>query len=271
MATTADYRIYAVRYAHRLAPATHCFIGADPHEGPLEMDYFVWAIVGGGRTVVVDVGFEPGEGARRGRTLVRDPVDGLGAIGIDPTSVEDVIITHMHYDHAGNLQRFPNARFHIQDTEIAYATGRAMVHRSLRHSYSLEDVLETVRMVHRGRVVFHDGDEEILPGLSVHHVPGHTRGLQSVRVRTGAGAVMVASDAVHFYDNLHHQRPYGTVVDIQGMMDGHRKVLSLATSIDHVVPGHDAEVMRRYPAVSPELAGVAVRLDVDPLPRSLSS
>jgi glyoxylase-like metal-dependent hydrolase (beta-lactamase superfamily II) len=262
--STPVYEVYALRYGTREAPASQCFVAADPHEGPRTMDYFVWAVVGDGRSLVVDVGFGAKEGARRGRTFLRDPIDALAGIGVDAGTVDDVVITHLHYDHAGNLARFPRARFHLQDTEIAFATGRAMTHRFLRQSYALEDVLETVRMVHGGRVAFHDGDEEIWPGISLHHVPGHTRGMQSVRVPTRRGWVVLASDAMHYYENLEAGRPFATVVDIQGMLDGHRKVLGLAESASHLIPGHDPEVMRRYPAVSPALEGVAVRLDAEP-------
>ena len=59
---------------------------------------------------------------------------------IDVNAVEDVILTHLHYDHAGNFDRFPNARFHLQEREMAYATGRYMRYPRLSHSFEVEDV-----------------------------------------------------------------------------------------------------------------------------------
>ncbi len=60
-------------------------------------------------------------------------------------TIRDVIITHLHYDHAGNLDRFPNARFHLQDREMSYATGRCMCNGMLRHPFSVEHVTTMVQ------------------------------------------------------------------------------------------------------------------------------
>jgi len=100
------------------------FIGGDPHDdSPMPLDYFVWALVSNGRAVVVDTGFDETAAQRRERTLLNGPDNGLKAIGIDPARMEDVILTHMHYDHSGNHNLFPAARYHVQDDEIAFAAG----------------------------------------------------------------------------------------------------------------------------------------------------
>jgi glyoxylase-like metal-dependent hydrolase (beta-lactamase superfamily II) len=122
--TTESYEIYAVRYAHHDRRASENFLGGDPHDGPMPLDYFVWAIVGATRTFILDTGFDQAMAAKRRREFLRSPQEGLVAIGIDPTAVEDVIISHMHYDHAGNHDLFPNATFHVQDSEMAFCTGR---------------------------------------------------------------------------------------------------------------------------------------------------
>ena len=136
------YEIYAIKYGERVGTRGGMLVYGDPHDAPMAMDYYVWAIRSAERTIVIDVGYGREEGERRGRTFLRSPADGLKRIGIDVSKVKDVIITHMHYDHAGNLALFPNARFHIQDEELAYVTGRAMTHKVLRSSFALDDVLE---------------------------------------------------------------------------------------------------------------------------------
>ena len=120
---TDTYEVYAIRYAHHDRPARENFIGGDPHDVNMPLDYFVWAIVGDTRTVAVDTGFDPAVGKQRGRTMLHTPAEGLKAIGLDPGRIEDVIVTHMHYDHAGNHDLFPRATFHLQDREMGYCTG----------------------------------------------------------------------------------------------------------------------------------------------------
>ena len=166
MDATPTYEIFAMRYAVLKERERHeNFISADPHDGPMPLDYFIWAIVGAGRTIVVDTGFGAAEAERRGRELLCLPKDALAQIGIEAATVEDVIITHLHYDHAGTSADFPHARFHLQDLEMQFATGRYMRHEAMRHAFSVDDVVEIVRRVYDGRVVFHDGDDESLAML----------------------------------------------------------------------------------------------------------
>lgn len=258
------WELYAVRYAHLERTARHNFIDGDPHDGPMPLDYYVWAIVGGGRTFVLDTGFDAAMAAQRARTLVR-PVDrGLKAIGIDPGRVEDVIISHMHYDHAGNHALFPAARYHLQDEEMAFCTGRAMCHPLLRAPFEAADVQAMVGRVFAGRVVFHDGDAELAPGLTLHRVGGHTRGLQVVRVRTRRGWVVLASDAAHFYANWQQRRPFPIVENVTAYLEAFRRIEALADSPRHVIPGHDPLVLRRYPRALPDVDDI-VRLDLEPV------
>jgi glyoxylase-like metal-dependent hydrolase (beta-lactamase superfamily II) len=122
-------------------------------------------------------------------------------------------------------------------------------------------VVGMVRRVYENRVRFHDGDAEIAPGVSVHLIGGHTMGLQAVRVATRRGQVVLASDASHFYANMEQARPFPIVWSVADMVDGYRKLRSLAESAQHIIPGHDPLVLERYPAPSPELQGIAARLD----------
>ncbi|AHF79394.1 Metallo-beta-lactamase family protein (plasmid) [Sodalis praecaptivus] len=259
-----NYQIYAIRYAHHHRLARENFIGGDIHDGPMPIDYFVWAIVGDERTVIVDTGFDAAMAEKRGRTLIHPIAAGLQQAGIDPASVADVIITHMHYDHAGNHTLFSNATFHLQDREMAFCTGRCMCHHEIRHPFAVEDVSAMVHHVFAGRVRFHDGDSELTPGITLHRVGGHSDGLQIVRVRTARGWVVLASDAAHFYANIEQERPYPVVFHVGDMMAGYQTVKRLADTADHIVPGHDPLILRRYPALSPETEGWIVRVDLPP-------
>jgi len=145
-----------------------------------------------------------------------------------------------------------------------YATGRYMAYPKLSHSFEVDDVCGMVRLNYAQRVRFHDGDAVIAPGISLHKMGGHSAGLQCVRVNTRRGPVVLASDVTHFYENMETGRPFPTAFHVGEMLEGFDRLRELAPTPKHIVPGHDPEVMRRYPAVSPELDGIAVRLDAEP-------
>jgi glyoxylase-like metal-dependent hydrolase (beta-lactamase superfamily II) len=256
-----EYEVYAVKYAHHPRRASENFVGGDPHDGPMPLDYFVWLVRGDGREVVVDTGFSAAVAARRGRQHLRCPTAGLALLGVAAAKVKDVVITHLHYDHVGNFELFPQAGFHLQDLEMRFATGRQM--REVRYSgaYDVEDVVGMVRHAYAGRLRFHDGDAEPFAGISLHLVGGHTMGLQVVRVHTRRGWLVLASDATHFYANMEQERPYPIVWSVADMLAGYRHLHELADSPAHVIPGHDPLVIARYPAPAPELAGIIARLD----------
>lgn len=248
--TIPRYEIYALRYAHlgeRVRGDN--FIVADPHDAPMPIDYYVWLIRGNGRSWLVDTGFDEATAQQRQRRLMRCPIDSLSMLGVSAADVSDVIITHLHYDHAGNLGRLPNARLHLQELEMHYATGRHMAHDCLRHAYSVEHVVDLVRAVYQKRVEYYLGDDEIAPGVQLVHVGGHTQGLQSVRVHTRRGWVMLASDASHFYENMSLASPFPIVFNVSDMLTGHRRLLSLCEGPDHFIPGHDPLVLKRFPAL----------------------
>lgn len=255
------YEVYAIRYAHHERRASENFLGGDPHDGPMPMDYFVWLLRNRDRTVVVDTGFNATTARKRKRRFLRSPAAGLKLLGVDAKEVRDVIITHLHYDHVGNFALFPKAMFHLQDAEMRYATGRHMTTTAMSSTFEVEDVVGMVRNVYRGRVSFYDGDAAFAPGISLHLVGGHTMGLQVVRVRTRRGYVVLASDASHYYANMDDMRPFPIVYNVGDMIQGWRRVRELADSSDHIIPGHDPAVLQRYPAVRKSLAGIAVRLD----------
>lgn len=261
------YEIHAVKYARHDRPAHENFIGGDPHDtAPMPLDYFVWAVVGRRRSFILDTGFSAEVAARRGRRLLCTPAEGLRRIGIEAGGVADVVLSHMHYDHAGNHDMFPAARYHIQDREMAYCTGRCMCHGLLRAPFEAADVKAMVDRVFAGRASFHDGSVELAPGVSLHHVGGHSLGLQVMRVRTRRGWVVLASDATHFYANLQQRRLFPIVADVPQMLEGYDTLHRLASSPDHIIPGHDPLVLERYPASAPGLEGMAARLDATPRP-----
>lgn len=262
--------IYALRYGcNTERSAAQNLLGRpDLHDQPAPLDYYVWLLRadsrGGGREIVVDTGFAPTAPLDRGRYVI-EPVDAmLRRVGCEASAVQDVIITHLHYDHAGNLPMFPAARFHLQDTEMSFATGRHMCAACLRVAYDVEDVVHMVRAVYADRVAFHDGTATIAPGVTVHRVGGHTDGLQMVRVETARGPVVLASDAAHFYANIDEGVPFPIVFNMGDMAQGWTAARTLAGDPARVVPGHDPLVRSRYAPV-PGTNGEIVMLHLDPI------
>jgi glyoxylase-like metal-dependent hydrolase (beta-lactamase superfamily II) len=229
----------------------------------MPLDYYVWAIVNGERTVLVDTGFDQDAAARRGRQQLRPVADGRRALGIIPDRIEHIVISHMHYDHAGNQQLFPQACYHVQDAEMAYCTGRCMANPDVGGVFDPDAVIDMIGHVYAGRVQFHDGDAEIAPGISLHKVGGHTRGMQIVRVATARGWVVLGSDTAHFYANLTPGRPFPILDDLETYIEAQRTALGLASSPQHFIPGHDPLVLALYPGAKAGVDGVA-RVDLPP-------
>lgn len=243
-------RIDAIRYArHEREAAANFAQEVDDRDLPMPLDYFVWAIHRDGHPpVVVDTGFGESAAMARGRAITRPLAEGLRDAGIDHLLVEDVILTHLHYDHAGSLSTFPNARFHVQDAELAFATSRHMGERDVRAPFDGEPVAQLIRKLYADHVVFHDGDSDFAPGITLRLCPGHTAGLQAVVCDTARGPVVLASDAAHLYANIIRRIPFPIFIDAAAYGAAQARVMQLAGgSLDHVVPGHDPLVLRCFP------------------------
>jgi glyoxylase-like metal-dependent hydrolase (beta-lactamase superfamily II) len=243
-------RIDAIRYARHERPAGENFARpVDDHDLPMPLDYFIWAIHRAeGPPVIVDTGFGEDAAVARGRIITRPVIEGLRDAGIDHLSVEDVILTHLHYDHAGSLSTFPNARFHVQDAELAFATGRQVCDRAVRAPFDGEPVAQLVRKLYNDHVVFHDGDEDLAPGIGLRLCDGHTAGLMVVCCETERGTVVLASDAAHLYANITRRIPFPIFVDEPAYARAQQRVMELAGgSLDHVIPGHDPLVLACFP------------------------
>lgn len=260
MTQREPYKVYAIRYATLEKRASENFIGGDPHDGPMPMDYFVWLAVSASKTWVIDTGFNAAMAQKRGRQFLRCPAESLQLLGVDAATVEDVIVTHLHYDHIGNFDLFPHARFHLQDREMAYATGRHMGNRFFSGAFEVDEVVGMVRRVYAGRVQFHDGDVQLADNLSLHLVGGHTKGLQVVRLWTARGWLVLASDASHYAANMDQGRPFPIVIDIGDMVEGWRRLRELVDDPALIIPGHDPAVMTQFSAPHPSLQGVLVQL-----------
>ncbi|UZD90440.1 N-acyl homoserine lactonase family protein [Cognatishimia activa] len=259
----SDWEVYSVKYADRNSRTrADSFIFDDNHDAPHDMDYFIWVLRRGDKVILVDTGYDEAEARERERPIIMDPREALKPLGLQPEAITDVIVTHLHYDHAGGLHMFPNALLHMQSAEMAFATGPCMCHGTLQAPFSAGHICEAVKRLYAGKLTFYDGCAEIAEGVTVHHIGGHSRGLQCVRVKTQAGWLVLASDATHFYENFLSEKPFPIVVDLEDMLKGFATLRQLASSPKLIIPGHDPLVKQLFPQFGSDHIH---RLDIGPL------
>ncbi len=262
----AIYEVYAIRYATnpRRTRGNNFILEERPTE-PLTLDFFSWVIIGDGKVFVVDTGMDPGKARKHGHDVLVSPVDILAKLGVDCNAVDTVIMTHLHYDHTGHVDAFPSAKFLLQADEMAYVTGPYMEKAWFRRAYEVDEIARFVEFLHDSRLHLHGRDHTVADGISVHWVGGHCAGQEVVRVRTARGWVVLASDALHYYEEIERGIPFAVAFNLSDMITAHDKIRELADSDAHVIPGHDPKVMELYPAASADLNGIAVRVDAAPI------
>ena len=258
------YEVHAVRYATLRSSKAELYYRHQSYGEPdaeAEMAYYFWLLRDGEETIVVDCGFDPVAGARRGRTCLTEPVEALRLLGIEPAEVETMLISHLHYDHIGNLGAFTKARFLVPERELAFWTSDVARYHGFWHHVEADEIARVADLDAAGRVDTYGGETEIAPGLNAVEVGGHSPGQQILLVDTASGRLVLTSDAVHLYEELEHARPFGVLADLEEMYLGFETIKQLgAEPGTTVVPGHDPEVTRRFPAVADVPEGVALQL-----------
>lgn len=258
-----DYEVLAVRYAGREVRGSEVFHRFPVYGEPDEvfgMSFYYWVVRDGGTTILVDTGFHPSAAAKRGRTFDIAPLEALGRLGIDPGDVSKICVTHMHYDHIGNLRAFPNAELLVDQSELEFWTG-SYAQRPLFASSVERDEIEYVAQAKRdGRITLLGADTTVAPGIRSIRVGGHTPGQHVVRIAGAGGPVVLASDSMHFYRELERDWPFGVISDLAGMYRAYEALRELGQDPDTtIVAGHDEAVFERFPRVSGPGEQIAVR------------
>jgi glyoxylase-like metal-dependent hydrolase (beta-lactamase superfamily II) len=253
MAESATFEVLAVRYGTRTTTRSEVFLHhhlyGEP-DSPVGMDYYFWILRSSDRTVVVDCGFNERSGAIRGRTMLCPPAEAMKALGVDPAEVTHVVVTHAHYDHIGNLDLFSSSRIVIAAEELAFWTGPYAGKKLFAHSAEADDIAVLQELVSEGRVDQVRGRAQLVPGIDLVEVGGHTPGQLVVSVSGQGSGVLLASDALHYYDELDLDRPFAHVADLPAMYAGFDLLRELTTPPGwRLVAGHDPEVMRRFAPV----------------------
>jgi glyoxylase-like metal-dependent hydrolase (beta-lactamase superfamily II) len=257
-------KVVAARYATLETTRSDCFLRYHSYgepDGPQRMDYFFWLLRDGGETIVVDTGFDPGVGARRGRTCLVRPRDALARLGVDPGSVSRLVLTHLHYDHTGNLDAFPEAELYVQERELEFWRSPAATRFQFAATVESDELAAVYAAQSEGRVRVLSGDEELAPGVRLVLVGGHSPGQQILAVDGASGPIVLASDALHFYEELERDRPFSVLSDVAEMYLGYDTLRELSgVPGGQLVAGHDPSVLDRFRPVDGDAAGFAVEI-----------
>ena len=245
--TTTTYEAYAVRYATLTGfPVSSLVQGAEKGR-KLDIAMTLWVLKGtDGRTVVVDSGFYRPKLLEQWKSIAdyARPDKAIERLGIKPEDVTDVVITHMHWDHADGADLFPKAKVWIQKDEYEHYFAGAKPGKD----GELDHLSALVKLRAEGRVNLVDGDaKEILPGLTAYTGGRHTFASQYVGVKTRAGRMVIASDNVYLYENIDKHAPIAQTLDATANLAAQDRMKRLASDPKLIIPGHDPEVFVRFP------------------------
>jgi len=252
------YEVFAIRYATiKDFPVAALISGAD-RQRKLDIAMVIWLARGNGRNVLVDSGFYRDKYIKQWKpTNFVKPSEAIAALGLKPDDITDVVITHMHWDHAGGMDLFPKARIWIQRDEFAYYTGEAWQHKDKHGGIDADDVLALVRVNTEGRVALVNGDDQdILPGIRCFTGGKHTWQSQYVGVSTKGGTVVLASDNVYLYENLDKHLPIAQTLDRDSNLRAQDRMRTLAAKPELIIPGHDPAQFERFPKVAEGVARI---------------
>jgi glyoxylase-like metal-dependent hydrolase (beta-lactamase superfamily II) len=247
-----SHRVTAVRYATRVAHKSELYYRWSSYGVPdaeQRMDYFFWLLQDGDETVVVDSGFDPAEGRARNRECTCEPADALARLGVDPAAVKTVLLTHLHWDHTGNLDLFPNAELVVTSRELDFWTSAVASRHHFAELVVPRELDVIVRAEKEGRVRRVESDGELVPGVHGVIAGGHSPAQLVLRVDTAGGSVVLAGDVIHYYEELELDRPFDVLVDLADCYRAFDVLRDQTANGERLVAGHDPEVMNRFDRV----------------------
>lgn len=262
MTSPNQWTVLAIRYGTLATLRSHQFYRYEVYgepDGPLQMDYFFWLLDNGQQKILVDSGFHPDAiRDRPGRVCLIPPVEALKNLGVDCDEISTVVVTHLHYDHIGNLAAFPNARFVVQRRELAYWTGPHGGRLPASASVEAAEIAYLADAADAGRVDLIDGDHTVAPGVQAILTGGHCPGQQVVRI-DGERPVVLCSDALHFTEEMERYMPFSVFFDLAASYEAYELFRRWRDDGAVIVAGHDPAVMSEFPAAS-GAEGLAVRV-----------
>jgi glyoxylase-like metal-dependent hydrolase (beta-lactamase superfamily II) len=253
-----QYEIYAIRYATIADfPVSSLVAGAD-RSRKMDIAMMVWLVRGNGHNILVDSGFYRDQFMKQWqpKDYVK-PSEAVARLGLKPEDITDLVITHMHWDHADGMDLFPKARIWLQKDELEYYAGAAWQSRNTHGGIDPDDILAAVKLNTQGRVTLVNGDaQEILPGVTCYLGGKHTHASQYLGINTAQGTVVLASDNMYLYENLDKHAAIAQTLDAESNLRAQDRMKQLAADPRLIIPGHDPAVMTRFPNPEPGVAKI---------------
>ena len=245
------YEVYAISYGIIPDFSVAGLVAGADRSRKLDIQMMVWLLKGSnGANILVDSGFYRDKFFKQWK--VRDfikPSEAISKVGLKPDDITDLIITHMHWDHADGMDLFPKARVWIQQDEYTYYTGEAWQTGGSHGGIDPEDVTALVKINVEGRVRMVKGDDqEAIAGIRFYTGGRHTYASQYVGVNTKARTAVIASDNCYLYENLDKHAPIAQTREAGANLKAQDRMKQLASSPRLIVPGHDPAVFTRFPA-----------------------
>jgi len=250
----SDYEIYALKYAGPFVRTGAHLMWYRDWDKIEKINYYIWCIKGAGETVIVDTGVTPQMAKNRELNEYVNPVEVLARININADEVRHVVVTHMHWDHAGGVSLFPRATFYVLEDEYLFWLRSPVAARPPFQQVADAAANAYLAAVENtDRLVLLKGDQQILPGIECLLSPGHTVALQTVAVNTARGTAIIGSGCAHVFRNYTEDWPSSLIVDLVGWMITYDKLREKVSSPDLLFPGHDRRLLENYPAVAKDV------------------
>jgi glyoxylase-like metal-dependent hydrolase (beta-lactamase superfamily II) len=260
---SSGWTVIAVRYGTLETTRSEAYYRYHSYgepDGPQVLDYYFWILRRGDETILVDTGFDPERGRGRGRTCLIEPAQAMAVLGVGPETVSRVVLTHLHYDHTGNLDLFPDAELLVAARDLDFWLGPLARRAQFAHAVEAEELGQVLAAVDAGRVRRLEGGEELAEGVHAVLLGGHSPGQLALGIDAVAGWTVLASDALHFYEELERDRPFGVIADLAEMYEAYDTLRELCGPGAHLVPGHDPEIVNRYPRLEGPARDFAVEI-----------
>lgn len=180
-----------------------------------KINYYAWLIKSNEELTLVDVGFKEKPAVLRGLNVIKTIDEELKRHNVSPDDIKNVVLTHLHWDHASNLKVFRKAKFYVQQSEIDFVCSENMRYSCFNRFYELDLLKEELGWAEKDeRLICLQGDYHLNDYISLMACGGHTPGLQIVSVKAPNGLAVICSDAVPLCQNWDEIIPPGIATDI---------------------------------------------------------